>query len=513
MTESISLISQINLCLNKYLSSFSKDIVDIVINEINTFSIQKVVFSKTSDILDYSDLDNIFSKINEKQDIRKKKGVYYTEEDITDFIVKKCVSIAKKDLFLFGTVFDPTCGSGEFLLTALRIKDSGNEDILEKLETLYGNDLNKESIYITKLRLLLYVFNKYGIEKINSIGFILNQNFTCEDFLKYKTSKTFDFIIGNPPYVEDKEISKYGNIYADILDGVASLSSNNGVIGFIIPLSYVATPRMKNIRELINTVFNTQYIYNFADRPGCLFTQVHQKLTIIIAKKSQKKKTETSNYNYWYKKDRKNLFLSLSTTSNKNYFSDFIPKIGSAQDSSVFTKIMSQKKELGSLILDPKKHNTTNSPKLFLNMRACFWIKAFLDEHNGNEYKCFYCETSDIRNFFYCLLNSSIFWWFWICISDCWHITLKEFFYFKIPESFDNNKVSSLATALACKLEETKKYIGSKQTDYEYKHKYCIKEIHAIDDYINSLFNLTVEENDYIKNFALKYRTSGGNQN
>lgn len=60
------------------------------------------------------------------------------------------------------------------------------------------------------------------------------------------------------------------------------------------------------------------------------------------------------------------------------------------------------------------------------------------------------------------------------------------------------------------KLEETKVYVGTKQTDYEYKHRECIKEIHAIDTYINNMFGLTKEENKYIKEFAFRYRTSGG---
>lgn len=60
------------------------------------------------------------------------------------------------------------------------------------------------------------------------------------------------------------------------------------------------------------------------------------------------------------------------------------------------------------------------------------------------------------------------------------------------------------------KLEETKVFVGTKQTDYEYKHRECLAEIHAIDDYINEQFGLTKNESEYIKGYALRYRTSGG---
>ena len=60
------------------------------------------------------------------------------------------------------------------------------------------------------------------------------------------------------------------------------------------------------------------------------------------------------------------------------------------------------------------------------------------------------------------------------------------------------------------RLEETKVYVGTKQTEYEYKHKECIDIIHEIDDYIAEIYGLTTSENLYIKNFNLRYRLGGG---
>ncbi|HEM4119982.1 TPA: hypothetical protein U1W56_002015 [Streptococcus suis] len=143
-------------------------------------------------------------------------------------------------------------------------------------------------------------------------------------------------------------------------------------------------------------------------------------------------------------------------------------------------------------------------------MRAAFWIKAFLNKHKGSEYKIFSSSNVDNINYAMCLFNSSLFWWFWICISDCWHITQKELNGFRIPINFDTKIVKELANNLEMKLEETKLYVGTKQTEFEYKHRLCVEEIHKIDDYINQLFGLSEAESDYIKSFAYKYRISGG---
>lgn len=67
-----------------------------------------------------------------------------------------------------------------------------------------------------------------------------------------------------------------------------------------------------------------------------------------------------------------------------------------------------------------------------------------------------------------------------------------------------------MAAALEKRLEETKVYVGTKQTQYEYKHRECVDDIHAIDDYIHALYGLTETEGRYIKDFAYRYRISGG---
>ena len=60
------------------------------------------------------------------------------------------------------------------------------------------------------------------------------------------------------------------------------------------------------------------------------------------------------------------------------------------------------------------------------------------------------------------------------------------------------------------KLEKTKKYIGSKQTEYEYKHKDCKVEIDAIDLALQNIYDLTDDEVAYLRDYKLKYRTSNG---
>ncbi|NMA67308.1 MAG: hypothetical protein GX957_13930, partial [Clostridiaceae bacterium] len=207
-----------------------------------------------------------------------------------------------------------------------------------------------------------------------------------------------------------------------------------------------------------------------------------------------------------YKEERSELFNTTEVVKNTFVQDEFIPKLGTRIDCDVYRKVLQHETQLIQLL------DNGDAP-IYLNMRAAFWIKAFLTHHTGSEYKEFKCQNQDYANFCMCLLNSSLFWWYWICISDCWHITRKELIGFKVPNVYDFEITNKLANELELRLEKTKVYVGTKQTDYEYKHKECVNIIHEIDDYINALYGLTDEEGIYIKNFSYRYRIGGGAEN
>ncbi|MGI6593664.1 MAG: HsdM family class I SAM-dependent methyltransferase [Christensenellales bacterium] len=488
----------------------------------------------------YEMLQAQLSSINEKESIRKSKGVYYTPSDVVEFMLANCARLSSGKLkpnnlhiidlhgipyidFCYEkTVFDPTCGAGEFLLATLNKKFDLLElhhatitkgKIHKVLKTIKGNDLNPDSVVITKVRLFLCILYRFGPKKIEGTAEIMKGCFDSYDFIMTEPNsrKKYDIIIGNPPYVEDSKSglnppNKYGNIYANVLENSSLHLKKGGVIGFIIPLSYVSTPRMKRIRKALSRHITEQYILSYSDRPDCLFASVHQKLCLLFGRNNENVSSVfTSNYRYWYKEERKELFDSAVVVKNNFLHEDYIPKIGSQLDVQILSKISKNNTQLIDL-LEVKEGETP----IYVNMRATFWIKAFIDKHNSGEYKQFKCLDFNHANLCMCLLNSSLFWWYWVCISDCWHLTRKELIGFKVPDISVFSKINELAILLEKKLEETKVYVNTKQTDYEYKHKECVEEIHAIDDYINNLYGLTDEESLYIKNFAFRYRVGGG---
>lgn len=331
----------------------------------------------------------------------------------------------------------------------------------------------------------------------------------------------FNCIIGNPPYVEyskakkDYQITGYktekcGNLFAFILEATTKLINKNGYGGMIIPISFTSTPRMKDIREIIN-LQSLIYCANFADRPGALFSGVHQKVSILIFNNSCKvfKNKYTTNFLHWYSKDSSNerlyLFDNIKYTSPLDSESfDAWLKIGNKLESSIWNKILLKKNCIYNY------HSEINSNLIYLNMRLMFWAKCFINNKKSSEYKIYGFDNITNQHIVNSLFNSSLYFYFWESLSDCWHITKRELsiFKFDIDLLTNNQKVQliQLSKKLENDLELNKKFVDTVQTDFEYYHKKSKVIIDEIDKVLAEHYGYSDEELDFIINYDIKYR-------
>lgn len=481
------------------------------------------------------DTQQLLASINENSSTRKKRGIYYTPQDLADFVIANAVAtyyripiastaqhvlpeeIPAKNFAYEFRVYDPTSGLGEFLISAMRSKickllKSGIEptdiSIDDLIKTIHGNDIDSDSIAISRIRLYLEITSLIGNRQANAATAALLDSFTSIDFITSKIDEEpkFELIIGNPPYVEDRHygpIKKgYGNVYCNVLSNATKLLTPNGTIGFIIPLSYCSTPRMSRIRTELLSKLPQQIVMSFADRPDSLFSRVHQKLCILIATSKTKQAIYTSNYQYWYKEERRELFKNINLSLNQYANETKMPKLGTAQDISLFSKLDS--------LQTPTIYETSRSGShiVCINRRETFWMKAFRGSRNHPEFKEFYFHSEAEAALLYCILNSSLFWWYWIAVSDCWHVS-RSLNSFKMPSSYNASDFTSLAARLEARLETTKKRVNTNQTEFEYKHVECLDLIEEIDIAVNQIYQLSSSESLYVTNFAIEYRTGG----
>ena len=151
-----------------------------------------------------------------------KKGAYYTPKFLVDYILAETVEKHYENTKQYSCkVLDPACGSGIFLVEALRhiiekYIDSNNGKItnneLKQLaeENIYGIDKDKDAINVAIFSIYLALLdyqNPKDIEKFTFPKLKQNGNFYESDFFdtnaeynKKFQELEFDFIIGNPPW-------------------------------------------------------------------------------------------------------------------------------------------------------------------------------------------------------------------------------------------------------------------------------------------------------------------------
>ncbi|MDR0644019.1 MAG: Eco57I restriction-modification methylase domain-containing protein [Treponema sp.] len=332
------------------------------------------------------------------------------------------------------------------------------------------------------------------------------------EFYEIISKGGFDVVIGNPPYVEYTSIKKNytvknyltekcGNLYAFVIERSMMLLNKKENCGMIVPISLSSTPRMKQLRNILTNTSGDLFISNFADRPGTIFSGVHQKTCIFLKLKGKTKSLYTTNFLHWYKESRENLMNTLLYEHNNISSLNWL-KIGNTIEISISTKMKKNK----PLFLFMTGGNFSAS----LNMRMMYWSKCFLNSKSSNEYKIFGFFSKKIRDSFIASLNSNLFFYFWETISDCWHITKQEFKEFSINlDEIIDERLSYLSTELEKDLEAKKSYVGSVQTEYEYYHRKSKPIIDEIDMVLAKHYGFTEEELDFIINYDIKYRMGG----
>ena len=209
---------------------------------------------------------------------KKKKGMFYTPPSI----VKHMIDILHVDFSTKHKVLDPACGSGFFLSAwydeILSTVNSNSAECRLKLHQfiltnqLFGMDKDPMAVLISKL--ILHLKNPI---------FTPIHNFFCQDALldqiDQSLQSSFDYIIGNPPYIGHKMIDKnissilkkqYGDVFYDKGDlsycffplGV-SLLKEEGQLIYISSRYFIESPSGKGLRKYISSNTRINKIVDF----------------------------------------------------------------------------------------------------------------------------------------------------------------------------------------------------------------------------------------------------------
>ena len=225
-------------------------------------------------------------------DAGKKGGEFYTPREVERVIIE-ILKPHEKD-----HIYDPTAGSGGFLLEAFHYLKKKEDETVARTLYLHGQEINLGTFAIAKINMFLHGLDSADIQRGDTLANpqFLNSNGSL---------KTFDICVANFPYsikewgYEVFKTNKYGRIedyemppnknadYAFILHILKSMNAN-GRAGVVVPHGVLfKSDASSRIREQI---LKNDLIDAVIAMPAKLFYGVGIPVAIIIFNKNKPEK-------------------------------------------------------------------------------------------------------------------------------------------------------------------------------------------------------------------------------
>ena len=345
----------------------------------------------------------------------------------------------------------------------------------------------------------------------------------------------FHVIIGNPPWKEYSAVKKTytvrgyvteacGNLHCLCTERSLSIRHDIGRMSFIVQLPLVSSSRMVAMRRLLSRSSSALHVIPFDDRPGKLFEGLeHCRSVIFLSQAPMADKNPalyTTRYQRWATEVRKNLFTQIEFAHliGEPICAGAFPKYASDLQEALFRRVQ----KLGTQDLAKSVAHKNSKEYVFYQEATGYWVKAaFGLPHYAKNGKVgapahgryLYFDQPETAHAACAVLNSSLFYAFFIAYGDCFHLSdgLASGFPIK-PEILTDQTLVELNKKLMKSLRENaeRKTINTKDGDkitydefYGWKSKPIMDEI---DRALAKHFDFTDEELDFILNYDIKYR-------
>jgi hypothetical protein len=262
------------------------------------------------------------------------------------------------------------------------------------------------------------------------------------------------------------------------------------------------------------------------ERPSKLFYGVDQQLAIFTASKLDKiENLYITSMKHWATNpsdERQFLFTALKYNCiDKNLrIAEVIPKVDYEKEIILLNKILSVK----AINRDEVFYDKSKSKIYYRNAGGRYWklVKSFPTYFKSDSGKDNTSTEKELTvhgkylSQLVALYSSSLFYLYWRIVSNCRHLTNREFESFPIPDFFNNesciSKLKELSDKFEASLEENKfrKEIFNSNSGKIIQDEYYVRLSKPIIDEIDRVlakhYGFTEEELDYIINYDIKYR-------
>jgi hypothetical protein len=446
-------------------------------------------------------------------------------------------------------VLDPTCGAGAFLIAALEVLEplhticwarrgalshatasawagfeAGHPAQLRAAlvaQTLHGVDLMEEAVAVCRMRLALGVAALAPQLIDASYTKVLERQIRHGDVL-LGAAEGFDAVIGNPPYLGQARgklgtaapsyrTAGCGNLYALVVERALQLTRPGGRCAMIVPIASVSTETMRPLQELYRQ--HRSWHSHYAVRPGKLFDDVDMNLTISLFKVGDPSDASaTTGYQRWSARsegERARLFRTLAYLERPHPPAPLppFPKLASAGEAALLETMQQQRRTLGS-------YATACGTTIYYHSGGRYWRKA-LPEKLSSHYKPLTLPER-LAPIGLALLNSQLFYWYWIINSNCQDVVAREVLGLPVfaLEAADPRPFEELTQQLLDSYRQRRRLhrrrgalISTQETELDARA--AKPTIDAIDRLLARHYGLSAEQLDFVLNFDARFRLGG----
>ena len=398
---------------------FLKKIIDNIEKSQNLIQSSSESINYKSNILNLDLFGNIYERIlNHKE--RKALGEFYTSFSIVDYILNK-IGYDYKDDIERKKLIDISCGSGSFLIQAIRRLIDRYKIIYNKKEiaefslkeaksiiqgvkdNIYGIDINPIACVLCQLNIQSVLFDIFKIIRKYEDNFQFPKfNINNTNTLSCNERESFNFVVGNPPYLFIRDIpieqrrliessdfdTKDGqyDYYQIFIELGIKFLKDQGFLGYIVPDSLLALSNRSSIRKFIYNSTKIKEVYH----TGPKFDDVIVSNIILILEKERLKKNRERNIiqiHYGFLKKHQitqkliekwdyKFLINLNSMDSVilDHLNNNFPKLSDLINSENFTILLSRGIELGKagkVIFCTKCQKYLPLPKKELKCNVC----------------------------------------------------------------------------------------------------------------------------------------------
>jgi len=205
----------------------------------------------------------------------EERGAVFTRAEVVLFILDLADYTADKPLWKY-RLLEPSCGSGDFLLCAIeRLLIAACRDKIpapQLTNAIRAVELHRDTFLATHQRILALLTGS-GVPHANAVP-LADAWITNGDFLLENLPDSFDFVVGNPPYVRQEMIpaallAEYrrryttlydrADLYVPFIERSLQLLASGGVLGFICSDRWMKNRYGGPLRLMISRDFTLKY--------------------------------------------------------------------------------------------------------------------------------------------------------------------------------------------------------------------------------------------------------------